>query len=174
MRSARRMVRHELRRGSGIAAAILTFALATSLRAAEPVDFQGDIRPLLSDRCFACHGPDANTREADLRLDQREGALAEKKGRRAIVPGDPEASEILRRLRATDPDERMPPADSGKSLSEDEIALIERWIREGASWEEHWSFVPPTRPELPKVSNEAWVKNPIDRFILARLDREGL
>ena len=138
------------------------------------VDFNRDIRPLLSDKCFHCHGPDESTREADLRLDSREGLQADLGGHSAVVPGDLKASELIARITAADPDERMPPAGSGRTLTQPQIELISDWIRQGAVWKTHWSFVPPTRPELPKVGPADWPKNSIDRFVLQRLQREGL
>jgi mono/diheme cytochrome c family protein len=138
------------------------------------VEFNRDIRPILSDNCFQCHGPDKNQRKADLRFDQQESALADLGGRRAIVPGKPDESELVRRITAADPAERMPPADSGKQLTPDQIDLLRRWIEHGATWQKHWSLIPPVRPNLPDVSDPAWGRNPIDRFIMARLDREGL
>ncbi len=136
---------------------------------ARPVDFSRDIRPILSDNCYHCHGPDAESREADLRLDVREGALADLGDHAAIVPGNAEQSELIARLASEEVDERMPPPDSGKELSADQIALIRRWIDQGADWPEHWSFVTPQRPPLPEVSGQGWAKNEIDSFVYARL-----
>ncbi|MFM7562016.1 MAG: PSD1 and planctomycete cytochrome C domain-containing protein [Planctomycetota bacterium] len=139
------------------------------------IKFNRDIRPLLSDRCFKCHGPDSQTREAGLRLDRSEAAVAElDSGERAIVPSDLEQSELVRRIRSTDPDLQMPPPDSGKQLSDREKELLEKWVREGAVYQPHWSFVPPQRTEPPTVKNEDWSKNPIDRFVLARIESAGL
>lgn len=138
------------------------------------VRFNRDIRPILADNCFQCHGPDQNQRKAGLRLDREQGAVADLGGRRAIVPGQPEASELIRRVTATDPEERMPPASTGKTLSPRQIELLRQWIAAGAPWEPHWSFVPPQRPALPQVGNPSWVRNPIDAFVLARLEQEGL
>ncbi|MFN0050992.1 MAG: DUF1549 domain-containing protein, partial [Planctomycetales bacterium] len=138
------------------------------------VEFNRDIRPLLSDACFQCHGPDSAKRQADLRLDLEAGAKADLGGRAALVPGDVSQSELYQRLVAEDPVERMPPAKSGKSLTAAQIELIRRWIEQGAPWQAHWSFLPPRRPELPAVSQERWVRANIDRFVLARLEKEGL
>lgn len=138
------------------------------------VDFNRDIRPLLSDTCFQCHGPDPKTRKADLRLDIRAGAVEDRGGTAAIVPGKPEQSEMLARLTTTDATERMPPAKTGKKLTDAQVQLIRRWIEQGAEFKGHWSFIPPTRPALPAVKDAGWVRTPIDRFILARLEREGL
>ncbi len=138
------------------------------------VEFNRDIRPIFSDRCYTCHGPDQAKRKSKLRLDMEDAAKADLGGRFAIVPGDPAKSEIVKRITA-DESRRMPPAWAGAArLSEREIGLLTRWIAEGATWQKHWSFIPPRRPDLPAVSDPHWSKNPIDRFVLARLDREGL
>lgn len=155
-------------------AAALVALLAAHAPAQEPVDFTRDIRPLLSDRCFVCHGPDAAAREADLRLDLREAATADLGGEFVIAPGQPEESLLVQRVRHASARKRMPPKDSGRSLDEDEIALLERWIAEGADYAEHWSFVPPSDPEPPSVQDEAWPSSDLDRFVLARLEAEGL
>jgi mono/diheme cytochrome c family protein len=114
-----------------------------------PVDFARDVLPILSDRCYACHGPDGAGRKAGLRLDLKEHAFADRDGFPALVPGDLEASELAARIRSEFPEEQMPPPDSNYALSEEEVQLLERWIQEGAVWEEHWAFVPPARPILP-------------------------
>ncbi|MCH9022520.1 MAG: DUF1549 domain-containing protein [Planctomycetes bacterium] len=139
----------------------------------DKIDFDRDIRPVLSDRCFKCHGPDENARKSDLRLDTKQGAFAKLSDHYAIVPGKPLESELYRRITASDPDDRMPHADSGLSLSDYEIQLIRRWIEQGAQWKTHWSFSKPDRPVLPKVSDPDWPRNPIDHFILSRLDAKG-
>lgn len=141
---------------------------------AEPVRFNRDIRPILSDHCFHCHGFDGNHRKAGLRLDTFEGATAPRKGRPAIVPGRPEASELWHRITARDPAERMPPPDLGHGLTPAQIELLGRWIREGARYENHWAFLKPERPALPEVRQGDWVRTPVDRFVLARLEAEGL
>ncbi len=152
----------------------LVAAPAPHLRADAPLDYNRDVRPILSSVCYQCHGPDAEHREADLRLDVRDNAFAPRDGKPAIVPGEPSQSELVRRITSTDPDERMPPADSGRELTPEQIDVLRRWIEQGAAWSEHWSFVPPQRPPLPAVQAAAWVCNPIDAFVLARLEREGL
>jgi hypothetical protein len=140
-----------------------------------PVDFNREIRPLLAKKCFACHGPDDEHREAGLRLDTREGATADlDSGSRAIVVGKSATSELVRRIRSVDDGERMPPAESGITLTESQMALLARWIDEGASYAPHWAMVKPTRPELPIVKNANWSEHPIDRFVLARLEAAGL
>jgi hypothetical protein len=153
------------------------FGLAAA--AADPpmpptVDFRRDIRPLLSDKCFFCHGPDERERQAGLRLDTRDGMFGGRKGGRPVVAGRAESSLVWNRITHSDPDQRMPPAESEKSLTRDQLELIRRWIDAGAEWHEHWSYVPPRRPPVPAVSDTAWPVNEIDHFILARLDREGL
>ncbi|RMF95164.1 MAG: DUF1549 domain-containing protein, partial [Planctomycetota bacterium] len=167
---------------SSVAGGFLTLILATAGIAADampaaesrPVQFDSQIRPILSDNCFVCHGPDPGTREADLRLDRAEDALGTEDEPGVVVPGSREDSELFYRISSTDEYEQMPPPDSGKKLTPAQIELIGRWIDEGAPWETHWAFVPPQRPALPEVQNEAWCRNPIDRFILARLESEGL
>jgi hypothetical protein len=152
--------------------------IGVSLPAAEPlpdrVEFNRDIRPILSDNCFHCHGPDAAKRKAKLRLDTEEGARADHDGARALVPGDAGKSELLRRMVTDDDKERMPPVKLGRRLSPHQIALVKRWIEQGGTWQKHWSLIPPRRPELPRVKNEVWPRTGIDRFILTRLEREGL
>jgi len=143
-------------------------------RAPTSVEFNRDIRPILSDTCYQCHGPDGAKRKANLRLDQESSAKAQRDGGPAIVPGDVEASEIIRRITAPDDAERMPPVKSGKSLTTAQIDLIRRWIAQGAAWQQHWAFIPARQPEAPTVRRPDWARNPIDRFILARLEREGL
>ncbi|MEK6476238.1 DUF1553 domain-containing protein [Catalinimonas sp. 4WD22] len=143
----------------------------------QTIDFNYHIKPILSDRCFACHGPDKNKQEADLRLDIEESALAalgEEQDRHAIVPGNPAKSELFHRITAEDAEVVMPPPESNLKLSEYEIALLTRWIEEGAEYKPHWSFIPPKTPELPTLEQEDWVKNPIDHFVLARLEQENL
>jgi hypothetical protein len=144
-------------------------------RAAEPVRYDRDVRPILADRCFKCHGPDEAAREAELRLDVAESALADRGGYAALVPGDVEASELWYRITTDDPRDRMPPPKSGKrALSDEERDVVRRWLEAGAAYEPHWSFVPPVRPALPEVGDANWCKNPVDRFVLEKLEREGL
>jgi len=142
----------------------------------ERVDYNFHIKPLLSDRCYACHGPDVNARQAELELHTEEGALHTKlvSGGRAIVPGSLRRSKVVNRITSSDPEHVMPPPESNLQLSEYEKALIARWIDQGAEWAPHWAFIPPKNPELPSVSDESWSTDDIDRFILARLEREGL
>ncbi len=141
---------------------------------AQTVEFNRDIRPILADKCFYCHGPDQGRRKAKLRLDTQAGAFADRAGRPAIVPGDLAKSELFRRITAEDEEERMPPIASGRKLTPQQIRLLRRWIKQGAKWQKHWSFIPLVRPALPEVKNTKLVQNAIDAFILARLEREGL
>ncbi len=140
------------------------------------MSFNDDVRPILADRCYACHGPDSAARKADLRLDLEETAKAPigEGGVIPIVPGKPEASAILQRLTSHDPDEVMPPPESKLTVSSAEITVIREWIAEGAKWERHWAFIPPRKSNPPEVSDANWPRNIIDRHILARLDEEGL
>ena len=140
-----------------------------------PVDFGRDVQPLLADRCFACHGPDEAQRQAGLRLDMRSTAVVPAvSGRVPLAPGDPDASEVLRRVSAADPATRMPPAYMGHDpLEASEIDTLRRWIEGGAGYEVHWAFNPPQRSPLPKVSNPGWQRQDLDSFVLARLDAEG-
>jgi hypothetical protein len=140
----------------------------------QKVDFNRDIRGILSNRCYTCHGPDDAERQADLRLDSRDGATADLGDHFAIVPGKPESSELVRRITSSDPDVMMPPAGKDKPLSKKKIDLLTRWVKQGAEYAKHWSYEIPTRPALPKTSNQAWQRNAIDAFILSRLDREKL
>ena len=132
------------------------------------VDYLRDIRPILSNNCFKCHGPDEEARKADLRLDTPEGALADRGGYRAVNRDEPAASELLLRVTAADDAERMPPPKSGLSLSRDQIAILRKWIEQGAPIEQHWSLRPIRRPSVPIV-NSSWPRNEIDAFILAKL-----
>ncbi|NNM30049.1 MAG: DUF1549 domain-containing protein, partial [Akkermansiaceae bacterium] len=143
------------------------------LPAAE-VDFNRDIRPILSDKCFACHGPDERTREAELRLDTYEGATEGGEFAIPIVPGKPDESEVMARIHATDPDDLMPPPESHKKLTAREKDLLKRWIAEGAAYDPPWAYVPPARHPVPEVTVKDWPVNWIDRFLLANLEREKL
>ena len=138
------------------------------------VDYNLDVRPILANNCYACHGPDAKTREADLRLDTKAGAFSEPSGYPVIVPGKPEESELHLRIVSNDDHYRMPPAGFNKTLTPEEVDVITQWIHEGAQWEEHWAFTTPVRPTPPEVKDPDWIRNPIDAFILSRLEKEGL
>ena len=143
---------------------------------AQEVRFNRDVRPILSGKCFACHGPDEGARSSPLRFDSRQGAFVDlASGGRAIVPGDPASSKLLDRVSSDDPVLRMPPSYKGHAkLSAAEIDTLRRWIEQGAEWEGHWAFIPPVRPEVPAVSPTDWPTNPIDNFVARRLEREGL
>jgi hypothetical protein len=137
-----------------------------------PVDFNRDIRPILSDACFACHGPDDDSRQGNLRLDTKESVFADRDGYRIIVPGNSSASRLYQRISAKE--RGMPPASSGRTLTAKQIESIRDWIDQGAKWQSHWAFDPPKRPATPAVKDRNWPKNPIDYFTLARLETEGL
>ncbi|TWU23758.1 PSD1 and planctomycete cytochrome C domain-containing protein [Bythopirellula polymerisocia] len=139
-----------------------------------PVDFNRDIRPLLSENCFACHGPDSATREADLRLDQEDSAKEDRGGYAAIVAEDVSLSELVRRIESSDEDEQMPPPEMGKHLTGEKIALFKRWISEGAVWSPAWSYVPPKWWRPPVTNQTDWNRNWIDQFVLAKLEAEDL
>jgi hypothetical protein len=138
------------------------------------IEFNRDVRPILSDNCFQCHGPDKAKRKANLRLDLEEGAFADLGGHKALVPGDLAKSELFQRITAPDEKERMPPAKAGRRLIARDVEVIRRWIEQGAKWQRHWSFIKPERPALPGVSNPRWIRNPIDAFVLAKLEVAGL
>lgn len=159
----------------------LCLCLAANLFAAEPtapkIDFNRDIRPILSNQCAKCHGPDAKERKGGtdgLRLDVRDDAIADLGGYAAIVPGHPEKSALVERINSRDDDNRMPPKGSGKKLTPREIELLSRWIKEGAPYAQHWSYVKPSRPPLPAIKHSNWPRNEIDHFILSRLEHDGL
>jgi mono/diheme cytochrome c family protein len=155
-------------------------AIGATIARAEPassekISFDRQIRPILSENCFACHGPDDKTRKAKFRLDTKAGAFAPlRSGDSAIVPGKAAESELIRRVTQTEPSERMPPPKSGKQLTAAQIDLLRRWIDQGAAWSDHWAFVPPQRPPLPRITHSAGARNGIDYFIRARLEREGM
>lgn len=151
-----------------------TFPNAVGVADDKPLTFNRDIRPILSANCFACHGFDAKQRKADLRLDTADGALAERDGQYAIKPGDLEHSEVWKRITTDDPDLVMPPPASKKSLTAEQKETLRQWIEQGAPYQKHWAFEPPMKSAEPTVKNEAWIKNGIDRFILAKLEQEGL
>lgn len=144
----------------------------------EVVSYNFHIRPILSDNCFACHGPDAKKREASLRLDLAEAAflpLKETKGAFAFVPGKPEESEVYRRITSQDPDYQMPTPESHLGmLSEEEVGLMKKWIKQGAKYEKHWAFVPPKKAALPQVDHDEWPRSELDHFVLAKMEQKGL
>ena len=138
------------------------------------MSFNEDIRPLLSNRCFHCHGPDEEERSADLRLDTREGAMEDHDGFQAVIPGDPDESELIYRITSDDEDEIMPPPGKGDPFSEEEVALLRRWIEQGAEYDLHWSYQLPERHEPPKVAERFPVRGAVDAFILKKLEEIGL
>jgi hypothetical protein len=152
-----------------------TFAVPMLSAAELRVDFDRQVRPILSDNCYKCHGPDEASRKAKLRLDTKEGgAFRVKDGKAPLVPGRSGASELVRRISSRDPDFLMPPPDSHRTLTAAQIELIRAWVDQGAKWERHWAFVPPAPPAIPQVANPAWCRNAIDRFVLASLEKEKL
>ena len=153
----------------GLVLATLTI-LCGSVRAQETLEYNRDIRPILAEYCFACHGADSAARKGDLRLDQREAAVEAG----ALAPGKPDDSGLLARINSSDPDELMPPPETKKQLTAEDKATLQKWIAQGAEYQPHWSMIVPTRPELPAVQNAGWVKNPIDQFILSQLEAQGL
>jgi hypothetical protein len=149
--------------------AVVLLLNGTMSAAGEP-EYNRDIRPILAENCFQCHGPDSAARKADLRLDRREAAIESG----AITPGDPNDSELLTRINATSSKEIMPPPSLHKTLSARQKELLKRWVASGANYQLHWSLIPPKRPSLPKVKDVSWARNPIDRFVLAKLEDQGL
>jgi hypothetical protein len=163
----------------GVAAALIAGSPAPALEPGSaslvPIQFNRSIRPVLSDNCFNCHGFDPSKRKADLRLDTQEGATAtNKEGTVAIKPGDLKASELWRRINAADPKVHMPPPDTGKQLKPEQVAVLGKWIEQGAQYQKHWAFEPPVRPNSPTVKKADWPRNDMDRFILATLESEQL
>jgi len=160
----------------GVSPSLVLNARADHPEPARPtVDFDRQIRPILSDTCFKCHGPDANERQAELRLDLRETALApSESGRPAIVPGAPERSPLVKRIFSTRKSFMMPPPSSNKVLTDEQKTLLKTWIAEGAHYQAHWSLTTPQRPTLPSTKTKGWARNPIDHFILVRMEGHGL
>ncbi len=159
-----------------IGAALVSLAGLARSEAPLPrvVEFNHHVRPILSDNCFACHGPDENTRKGNLRLDTEEGVLGARKEGKVIVPGEPERSELYLRLIGHGDRQRMPPARFGKKPTAQQIAIVRRWIEQGAKWQKHWSLLAARRHEVPRIEGSTWGRNAIDAFILARLEQEGL
>jgi hypothetical protein len=168
-------------RYSFLAVALLSTALADDARVEDKspvpdrIQFNRDVRPILSENCYVCHGPDPKTREANLRFDTKDGMFATlEEGHVAVVPGSLEKSELWKRVSLTGKKGQMPPAKSGKKLTARESAVLRKWIEQGAEWQGHWAFIAPAKVESPVVKNAAWGRTPIDAFILARLEKEGL
>ena len=161
--------------GAAVCLIVLRSAIAApGETAAKPVDFDREIRPILSDTCFACHGPDEKQRMAKLRLDTKDGLFEDRGTHKLVVSGDLASSLLYQRISAPDKAKRMPPPYAQRHLTDQQVDLIRRWIEQGAKWELHWAFVPPKRPELPKVTDTKWPRNAVDNFILARLEADGL
>jgi hypothetical protein len=164
--------------GLGVLVVVQPDAVATArgdAPKAAAIDFNRQVRPILAENCFACHGPDEKQRKAKLRLDTKEGAFSKLRGGGfAIVPKNPGESVLFDRISSNDPAYHMPPPKSGKSLKPEQIAVLRQWIEQGAPWSSHWAFVPPKRPPLPKVGDASWPRNAIDAFILAKLEAAGL
>ncbi|MEO1996910.1 MAG: DUF1549 domain-containing protein, partial [Planctomycetaceae bacterium] len=146
--------------------------MSVSGRAANRIQFNRDIRPILANNCYQCHGPDAKARQAGLRLDHRESATAKlESGETAITATDPQQSAIIQRINSTDPEHQMPPPDSGKQLTPAQRRLLATWIQQGASYQQHWAFTRPVAPEIPHVQRDHWPRNPIDHFVLSHLEQ---
>jgi hypothetical protein len=154
----------------GIASCVLLLLLpAWSSAQVGPIDFNRDVRPILSNNCYQCHGPDPKVRKGKFRLDNRDDALT------ALAPGKPNESELFKRVTSTDADEMMPPAKSGKKLTARDVAILAKWIKEGAKFPAHWAYVKPIRPVVPELRTpKSEIRNPVDAFVLARLQKEGL
>ncbi|HUS36999.1 MAG TPA: DUF1549 domain-containing protein, partial [Verrucomicrobiae bacterium] len=154
---------------------VLICATCVSRARAGAIQYNRDIRPILSENCYQCHGPDKNHRKAGLRLDLKEEAFKIlESGEHAIIAGDPDKSAVIHRITTTDEDDHMPPAKSGKKLTSAQIDALKQWIKEGAEWQGHWAYQKVEKPALPEVKKKEWTRNEIDRFILARLEKEGL
>ena len=155
--------------------ALLIFIVPHFAVAADRIEFNRSVLPILTNNCYPCHGPDSKKRKAKLRLDQRESAIKKRRGgKQAVSPGKVSASELIRRVTTEDEDDRMPPADGGRPLSAEQIEILKAWVRQGAEYQSHWAFAAPRKPKKPRLKNAAWAKNDIDRFVLARLEDEGL
>ena len=153
---------------------LITPFFVDASQADEPVDFQRQVRPILASHCFSCHGPDRESRQADLRLDIREEAIADRGGYATIVPGNPSRSDLMARVSTDDVDLVMPPPEHGERLEPEAVEVLKRWIEQGANYAEHWAFVPPVKPTPPEVKDSSQIENEIDRFIQARLEKIGL
>lgn len=154
---------------------ILSAGLSNFTAADDRIDFNREIRPILSDMCYKCHGPDAAERKAGLRLDNHAGAITKlESGSTAVIPGKPDESQLIARIVSTDPDLVMPPPETGKKLTANQTELLTRWVQQGGEYKGHWSFIRPERLPLPAISQENWAANPIDRFVMAKLDKAGL
>src|SRR5688572_6807499 len=154
---------------------LFSLTLCATVTNAQTIDFNRDVRPILSGKCFTCHGPDDEARKAGLRLDTRDTAVKPlKNGKTAITPANPATSELIRRITTDDEDDLMPPSKAGAPLTPRQIVTLKQWITEGANYAQHWSYTKPTRRPFPTIQDKTWPKNPIDRFILARLEKDAL
>jgi hypothetical protein len=162
--------RHAARRLVRLAAALGVLALVAGPAVAGKVEFNRDVRPVLSENCFHCHGPDKNQRKAKLRLDDRNVAIA----RKAIIPGKPEESPLVERLFTDEPSQLMPPPKTHKTLTAAQKEVLKRWVAEGAEYQPHWAYITPTRPAVPAVTPKEWVRTPIDAFLLRTLEAKGI
>ncbi len=162
-----------MNRACRVASSMLLLLFTASVSLANDIDFSRDIQPILADRCFHCHGPDASNREADLRLDDEASAKSEREGKFVIQAGNPKASELVHRVFSDDEDLVMPPADSDRHLSEQEKETLKLWIQQGAEWRRHWAFDQPARPTPPTIPDDTWSHNNIDRFLLANMTAKG-
>ena len=153
--------------------AIIAFMLSLA-QSEEKIDFNRHIRPIFSDTCFVCHGPDEGTRKMDLRLDLKEHAFAQRGDMFPIVPGKPAESEIYRRLKTNDPALKMPPPAADLALTGKQIEMVRKWIEQGAAYKRHWAYIPPAKTEFPKINQQDWIRQPLDYFSLRRLEQEGL
>src|SRR5690349_2478585 len=152
------------------AAVVASLPGTNCLGSISEIQYNRDIRPIITENCYACHGPDKNQRKAKLRLDQREVALE----RKAIVPGKPQDSRLVEHIFSSDPEELMPPPKSGKVLSAEQRNLLRQWIADGAAYEPHWAYIPLQRPAVPQPKDSAWARNPIDAFVLQVLEGKGI
>jgi len=157
-------------RRSWVLCAVLIAAVSLIQGAPGGVDFQREVRPILSENCFQCHGPDQGTRMADLRLDTRDGLSSRRPAGLVVAPKDPAASLLYQRITHEKAAMRMPPIYSHKTLTDQQKAVLRRWIEQGAPFKEHWAFQAPVRPPVPSVKAANWARNPIDKFILAKLE----
>ncbi len=158
----------------GVVVALSLNADAAETSVPSSIEFNRDVRPILSEHCFVCHGPDHNRREAELRLDTQEGLVGQGRDVKPVVAGKLQASELLRRITSSDPDLHMPPASTGKQLSPREIAILRQWIEQGAKWQGHWAYQPLQRPSVPRVDEPGFVRGDIDRYIRARQQSAGV
>ena len=157
------------RRSCSIVLVPLSLANSFVTGVAEEISFNRDVRPILSANCFSCHGPDKKARKAKLRLDMREGALSDLGGYRALEPGKADESELILRIETNDPDDLMPPPDSGRKLTDEDRRVLRAWVNAGGEYDTHWSFKRPVKAPLPNLGQKNWPRHPLDHFVLKRL-----